>query len=106
MNDYLDLSQRIEESFPEIDNDICMDLFHSNEKYVELFNKSDELQKMHPFIMKVLEGSGEVSLTAEEHGALVEYLSVKIRMEDMERQYIYFHGHKDNFAYLKKIGVL
>ena len=103
---YLDFPQRITEIFPEIDSDICMALLHADEKYAELFNKSDELQKAHPFIMSVLEGSGEVSLTAEEHGALVEYMGVKIEMEDMERQHIYFHGHKDNFAYLKKIGVL
>jgi len=103
---YLDLSQRIAEIFPEIDSDICMELLHTDEKYAELFSKSDELQKMHPFIMAVLEGSGEVALTAEEHGALVEYLGVKIEMDDIERQHIYFHGHKDNFAYLKKIGVL
>ena len=106
MNNCLDLSQRITESFSEIDSDICMELLHTDEKYAELISKSDELQKMHPFIMKVLEGSGEVSLTTEDHVALVGYLSVKTRMEDMERQHIYFHGHKDNFAYLKKIGVI
>ena len=105
-NIYLDLPQRITAIFPEIDSDICMELPHTDEKYAKLFKKSDELQKVHPFIMKVLEGTGEVSLTAEEHGALVEYLGVKIEMDDIERQHIYFHGHKDNFAYLKKIGVL
>jgi len=105
-NIYLGLPQRITEIFSEIDSDICMELLHADEKYAELFNKSDELQKMHPFIMAVLEGSGEVTLTAEEHDALIEYLGVKIEMDDIERQHIYFHGHKDNFAYLKKIGVI
>jgi len=79
---YLNLPQRITEIFPEIDSDICMELLHTDEKYAELFSKSDELQKMHPFIMAVLEGSGEVTLMAEEHGALVEYLGVKIEMDE------------------------
>jgi len=57
-NIYLDLPQRITEIFHEIDSDICMELLHADEKYAELFSKSNELQKAHPFIMRVLEGYG------------------------------------------------
>jgi hypothetical protein len=56
--------------------------------------------------MGVLEGEGEINLTAEEHAALVRYLTVKQAMEDAERQHIYFRGHTDSFAYLKKIGAI
>jgi len=49
---------------------------------------------------------GAISLTAEEHKALVRYLEIKTEMEDIERKQIYFRGHTDNFAYLKKIGAI
>ena len=106
MDSYLDLSQRITESFLEIDNDICVELLHTDEEYASLYDKSDNLQCLHPFIMKVLEDSGEINLTIEEHNILLEYLKIKIEMDSIERQHIYFRGHTDSFAYLKKIGAI
>ena len=41
-------------------------------------------------------------MTAEEHRAYVTYLGLARQMEDMERQHIYFRGHTDAVAYLKK----
>ena len=52
------------------------------------------------------EGSGEIRMTAEEHRAYVDYLNLVRQMEDMERQHIYFCGHTDAVAYLKKIKAL
>lgn len=48
------------------------------------------------------EDSGEIRMTAEEHRAYVDYLNLARQMEDMERQHIYFRGHTDAVAYLKK----
>jgi len=56
--------------------------------------------------MKVLEGTGEISLTKDEHRILAEYLNTKIEMDSIERRQIYFRGHTDSFAYLKKIGAI
>ena len=52
------------------------------------------------------EGSGEIRMTAEEHRAYVDYLNLVRQMEDMERQHIYFRGHTDTVAYLKKIKAI
>lgn len=49
-----------------------------------------------------MDGSGEISLSAEEH----EYFRLQFRLDDMERQRLYFRGHTDCISYLKKVGVL
>jgi len=103
---FCDLAQRITDSFPEIENDIVTDLFHTDEKYAALRKEADEMQRTHPFIMEVLEGSKEISLSTEEHGVLAQFLSLSSRIEDIERQQIYFRGHMDSFAYLKRIGAI
>ena len=72
---YLDLAQRIEEGFPEIENDIIMDLQESDEDYASLCRKISEFKAAHPIISKIVEGSGDITLTSEEHIAVVEYIN-------------------------------
>jgi hypothetical protein len=103
---YQSLPDRIKDCFSEIDNEIATELRKRDEDYLALFRESDKLQREFPVIMSVLEGEGEISLTAEEHAALVRYLTVKQAMEDAERQHIYFRGHTDGYAYLKEIGAI
>jgi hypothetical protein len=103
---YPNLPDRIKDAFPEIDSDIATDLRKQDEGYSSLFRESGSLQAEFPVITDVLESEGEIALTAEEHAALVRYLAVKQEMEDAERQGIYFRGHTDCFAYLKKIGAV
>jgi hypothetical protein len=103
---YRNLPKRISDEFPEIDSEISTELRKRDGGYAALFRENDALQTEFPSIMDMLEGKGEISLNAAEHAALVRYLSVKQEMEDLERQHIYFRGHTDNYAYLKKIGAI
>jgi hypothetical protein len=105
-NFYRSLPERIKGEFHEIDSEICTELRGQDEGYLALFRESDSLQKEFSSIMDVLEGEGEVSLSAEGHAALVRYLAVKEKMENTERRHIYFRGHTDSFAYLKKVGAI
>jgi len=105
-NSYYNLMERIEDAFPEIDSDICADLRDNDSEYTKLYREADKLQKDFPVIIQTIEGDGAVSLSAEEHGALIRYLGLKNDMENFERKAIYFRGHSDNFAYLKKIGAI
>lgn len=52
--------------------------------------------------MKVMEDKGEIHLTAEEHAAFVQCLRLSRKLDDMERLQLYFRGHTDAVAYLKK----
>ena len=100
---YFDLPSRIEDAFAEIDSDIVMDLLNTDEDYAALSDRMDKLKTQYPVIDKMNEDSGEIRMTAEEHRA---YVDLARQMEDMERQHIYFCGHTDAVAYLKKIKAI
>lgn len=105
-NTYFDLASRLEDAFPEIDSDIMTDLRKNNEDYAGLQQQVSDLQQQYPIIMKVMEGSGEVHLSAAEHDAFVQFLRLYRKLDDMEREQLYFRGHTDAVAYLKKIKAI
>lgn len=103
---YTDLAQRIEESFAEIEDEAISDFRETDEEYNALYQQILRLKENNPFIRKVIDGNGEISLSAEEHGVLAEYFRLRFRLDDMERQRLYFRGHTDCISYLKKVGAL
>lgn len=105
-NSYFDLADRIADSFVDIENDITVDLRKNDEEYYSLYQNISDLKAKYPFIQKVMEGNGGLSLSAEEHGILTKFFRLQFRLESMERQHIYFRGHTDCISYLKKVGAL
>lgn len=103
---YSDLLERIKDVFHEICNDVAVALRKTDEKYAALFRETAKLNEDYPIIEQVKDGEGAISLSAEEHAVLVRYFQLKLDMEEAEWQNIYFRGHTDNFAYLKKIGAI
>lgn len=103
---YTDFAQRIEESFAEIEDEAITDFRKTDEDYANLYQQITELKASHPFISKIMDGSGDISLSAEEHEILTEYFRLRFRLDDMERQRLYFRGHTDCISYLKKIEAL
>lgn len=104
--EYNDLVKRMEHGFMEIDNDIIVDLRKQDDSYLALCRQIGDMERDYPFILNVTEGEGEISLTAEEHRILVEYFRLSLRKDNIERKQIYFRGHTDGYAYLKKIGAV
>lgn len=101
------LVKRVEELFGEIDNDIAINLLHSNnDEYSKLYYRRIEILQQYPSVKLAVDGEGGVSLNEDDHKALIEYLRVKEQIDCMERMQIYFQGHTDCIAYLKKIGAL
>ena len=103
---FQNLPERITALFPEIDSDTAIDLLHSNDEYQQFYQRKKEIMEQCPFISAVMDGGGPVSLNAEEHKSLADYLNVVTRMENIERMQLYFRGHTDGFSYLKKIGAI
>lgn len=103
---YTDLAQRIEESFAEIEDEAIADFRKTDEAYAALYQQVSKLKADNPFIGKVMDGSGDISLTAEEHKVMTEYFRLRFRLDDMERRRLYFRGHTDCISYLKKVGAL
>ena len=102
--DFCDLVERIKDSFMEIDSDIMVDLKKQDIEYADMCQKLGEMESRYPFILEVTEGSGAISLTAEEHEIVRKYMSRMFEKETIERCQIYFRGHTDGYVYLKKIG--
>ena len=98
----LDLPTRLEEDFAEIENDIVVDLRKSNIEYVKIQSQITELNELYPKISNVVEGKGDIYLTEEEHIMFIKYIHLNQKLDEMERLQIYFHGHTDAVAYLKK----
>lgn len=105
-DDFCTLPKRIEEMFGEIDSETLMCLKARNEEYATLLSRLEEIQKQNPFINDILEETGPISLTAEEHEAFTEYTRLYMDRDNMERRELYFRGHTDGYAYLKKIGAV
>jgi hypothetical protein len=101
-----DLVARIGDTFPEIDGGVAVGLRKTDKNYAALWRETLKLQEDYPAIVKAFEGRGGVSLNADERHALLRYLDLKRMMEDAERLHIYFRGHTDGFAYLKRIGAI
>ena len=60
----------------------------SSEEYCSLYDRISDLKAKHPFIEQIMEGSGELSLSAEEHKIVTEFFSLQFNLESMERQHI------------------
>ena len=103
---YFDLPSRLEDSFSEIDSDIVTDLRKNSEEYDKIQQQISDLKKRFPCIMKVMEDKGEIQLTTEEHAAFVQCLRLLRKLDDMERLQLYFRGHTDAVAYLKRIKAI
>ncbi len=105
-NSYFHLPSRIEDAFAEIDSDIVMDLLNADEDYAALSGRMDKLKTQYPVIDKMNEGQRRDPHNRRGTSGHSDYLSHVRQMEDMERQHIYFRGHTDAVAYLKKIKAI
>lgn len=103
---YSDLVKRIGDGFMEIDNDIIVDLRNKDDSYLMLCRQIGDMEGEYPFILNITEGVGDISLTEEEHRVLVDYFRLSLKKDNIERKQIYFRGHTDGYAYLKKIEAI
>jgi hypothetical protein len=101
-----DLAEQFKDIFAEIDSDITVELKETDGDYTALCSEILFMQMDFPVIANIIEGEGAISVSEEEHKALVRYFEAKNEMYAIERMEIYFRGHADGFAYLKKIGVI
>ena len=101
---YTPMIERISEEYDESDSNMVLELAATDQEYADLKQEMSELKHQNPFIENLLDGDGEVQITAQEHEILNQYLRLYLRADNMERKHIYFRGHTDGFSYLKKIG--
>ena len=103
---FTDLPKRIEADYAELENDMLLELRRKDKDYEQIHEQFYTMEKQYPFIMEVLEGKGRITLTEGEHAILLYYLALYRKMDEKERIHIYFRGHTDALAYLKKTGMV
>jgi len=103
---FTDITARIDDAFMEIDSEATEILRESDEEYAAMRGRMTELSAKFPFIETMVDGSGDRALTAEECAGLAEYLRLSHESENRERLNLYYLGHRDCFAYLKRIGAI
>lgn len=64
------------------------------------------MQNRYPYIEKLFDDGGGIRLSQEEHGIVLEYLQLQLKMEIKERGLLYWFGHKQCCEYLEKVGLL
>ena len=77
-----------------------------SKEYADLQSSISEWKRRNPFIGKLIDGSFEGSLSEEQSAALIRFIDLYMKLEEMERMHLYLRGHTDAFAYLKKINVI
>jgi hypothetical protein len=100
------LTALIEDAFNEMESGIVTELRSKDETYAALRRRKLEIERQFPLVESTLEGEGPLSLSAEEHAYLAEYLSTTGDMESIERLNIYYAGHRDCVAFLKRIRAI
>jgi len=87
-----------------MDSDMTMELYDCSPEYADLKKQLRQLSEAYPAIHRLLDDDGELHLTSKEHEAFLEYFRLCLAADVLEREHLYFRGHADGFAYLKKIG--
>jgi hypothetical protein len=100
---FCDLVKYMEDYFPEVEGMILEDLGEQDSGYQAVCEQLCSMIRKYPFITAIIEGSGDIVLSAEEHQILKEFFKTDIEKEEIERKQLYFQGHVDGYAYLKKI---
>lgn len=103
---YYNLASRLEDSFHEIENDALIELGESNADYADLQKQLFQIKGENPFINALIESDYEQELSSAQCAALGKFIDLYMRLEELERKHLYFRGHTDAFAYLKKISVI
>ena len=82
---YIPMIERISEEYDESDSNMVLELADTDQGYAALKQQMSELKHQYPFIEKLLEGDGEIRLSAQEHEILNQYFRLYFRADNMER---------------------
>ncbi|HDN2513871.1 TPA: hypothetical protein P1K40_000051 [Clostridioides difficile] len=79
---------------------------YSEAEYQNLTGENDELYRLYPKVLQVLDMDMPCGLTEQECTALVQVLTNKNKLIELEEKQVYFKGCIDCVGYLKKMNLL
>lgn len=97
--------KRLEQNFDHLEDEITRCL-RNDEVYMTWIQRRIELQVKYPFIKGMMDGDIGIFPSDQDYQAWLEIKKTLDETERMERMALYWQGHADCYAYLRKIGVL
>lgn len=82
-----------------IDHKIVVYLMKDHEEYQKIRNRQNALTKKYPSLISFLDGNESITLSAEEHNAVKEYLRNRDEIAGMEKEYSYYYGQAGLISY-------
>ena len=71
----------------------------NHQEYQEIRHQIDELIQRYPAVRALFESEDAVTLTAEEHKALIRYFCLESSVEMIEREYHFYMGQSMMYSY-------
>lgn len=75
-------------------------------EYQKLTEENDELYRLYPKVLQVMDMDTPCGLTEQECAALIQVLSNRNKLIELEEKQVYFKGCIDCAGYLKKLNLL
>ncbi|MEY8378830.1 hypothetical protein AALD22_24330 [Lachnospiraceae bacterium 56-18] len=100
------LVKYVEDNFSELENAVLCNLEERDCAYKAVCRQLRHMIEMYPFIAEITEGVGKITISEEEHRVLTDFFKADLEKEELERMQLYFQGHIDGYAYMKKIGMV
>ena len=83
----------------DVDGKVGTYLRANHQEYQEIRHQIDELIQQYPAVRELFESEDAVTLTAEEHKALIRYFCLESSVEMIEREYHFYMGQSMMFSY-------
>lgn len=78
----------------------------SDAEHKKLTEENDELYRLYPKVLQVMDMDTPCGLTEQECAALIQVLSNRNKLIELEEKQVYFKGCIDCVGYLKKLDLL
>ena len=83
----------------DVDGKVGTQLRANHQEYQEIRHQIDELIQQYPAVRELFESEDAVTLTAEEHKALIRYFCLESSVEMIEREYHFYMGQPMMYSY-------
>ena len=78
----------------------------SDAEHKKLTEENNELYRLYPKVRQVIDYDNPCGLSEQECAALIQVLSNRNRLIELEEKQVYFKGCIDCVGYLKKLNLL
>ena len=88
-----------------IDNE-RLNLIKNNKEYKELQTQYYSIMEKYPNLQLIFEDDEVLVLNKTESKMLQKLMQIGLKIDEIEKYYIFFSGGKQTYFYFKKLGIL